>query len=249
MHGWTWGERTSPFSPVDAPDAPVRIVIEQIDDRHFRPHVDHGFTCTFDDGRDPITVTAETLESSDLASIPGYLSWFASRHGRHTPAALVHDQLVAPGITYEERSAADDVFLELMDRLDVPPVRRHVMWAAVTAATRWTGGWRRRLGVAVWFVAALCGMALFVAGLVTMTWWWVAVALLAPIPAAALWGERWRAGLIAGYALPPIAGPATAAWAGYAAYWLVEEGVRRVLALRPARTVEDLPAPTPYSEM
>jgi hypothetical protein len=34
------------------------------------------------------------LGETDLASIPSFLGWFARRHGRHTPAALLHDQLI-----------------------------------------------------------------------------------------------------------------------------------------------------------
>lgn len=249
MHGWTWGERTSPFAPLDEPGRPVRIVVEQISDRTFRVHPDHGFTCTFTDGREPVSVTSESLPTTDFASIPGFLSWFVSRHGRHTAAALVHDQMIERGISYERRAAADDLFLELMDDLDVPPVRRGVMWAGVTAATRWTGGWGRRLLLVLWFACALAGMAGCVAGAVTGTWWLVVVALLAPVPAAALWGGRWRAGLIAGYALPPVVGPALAAALGYATYWVVEELVRRLTAVPPSRSVDEMPAPTPYGEM
>ena len=51
------------------------------------------------------------------------MSWFVSRYGRHTPAALVHDELVTDGMEFEARKRADRVFLQMLDDLDVPPCR------------------------------------------------------------------------------------------------------------------------------
>jgi len=249
MHGWTWGTNTGPFSALDDGDAPARFVIEQIDDACFRPLDGYGFRYSPPDGSAPIEVTAESLPRTDLASIPRFMSWFVSRYGRHTPAALVHDQLVHQSTGPAERGQADDRFVEMMEQLDVPPVRRTVMWAAVVLATRWTGGWSTRAATIIWGLAAACGLALLTAGVATARPMWCAVALVAPAPAAGLWGSRWRAGLVAGYALPPVVIPALTSALGYGSYWLVEEALRRVRSLAPSNDVDDLISPTPYKEL
>lgn len=70
--------------------------------------------------------------STDLASVPSWLWWFISSHGRHTRAALLHDHLVD---TLPNRSEADDVFLLALSESRVPPVRRSLMWTAVRLKT------------------------------------------------------------------------------------------------------------------
>lgn len=249
INQWKWRTATYPFTAVGQPNEPARFVIEQVSDREFGVHESGAFQYIPPDDSGPIVVDQETLTDSDLASVPLALTWFVSRHGRHTPAALVHDQLVTPTCTYTERIAADDHFLAAMQRLGVATVRRHVMWAAVTAASRQNGGWIRRLGLWAWAIGALCGMALLVAGLITLNPWWVLGSLVAPLFASALWGERFRAGMIAGYALPPVVFPALGALVGYGIYWSVEQAVRLIQAALPARSLEELPPPTGFKEL
>lgn len=249
MHGFKWGTHTRPFSSAGQPGVPARFVVEQIDDACFRPLLDLGFQYNRPDGSTPILVTSESLPSTDFASIPGFMGWFVSRTGRHTPAALVHDQLVALGISLGERAAADDLFLEMMDELDVPPVRRTVMWAAVSLATRWSSGWKTRATVMVWGLLAAAGLTLLVAGLVTGRPWWVLAALVAPTPASLLWGHKRRAGLVAGYALLPVVFPAASSALGYATYWVAEEVVRRARAVPQREHIEEHPTPVAYREM
>ena len=95
---------------------PARFVIEQLGDSEFGVHPGGGFQYVPSGSGDPIVVDESTLPRSDLASVPLALTWFVSRHGRHTPAALVHDRLVRSGSTYDERIRADDIFLEAMER-------------------------------------------------------------------------------------------------------------------------------------
>lgn len=249
LNQWRWRTNTHPFTAVGRPGEPARFVIEQVSDRGFCIHESGAFQYLPPDGSEPIIVDHESLTDSDLASVPLALTWFVSRHGRHTPAALVHDQLVTPDGTYQERIAADDHFLEAMRSLDVPPVRRYVMWAAVTAASRQHAGGPRRWGLWLWALAATAGMVLLGAGLVTANAWWVAISLVAPLGASVLWGERYRAGMIAGYALPPVVFPALGSWLGYGIYWLVEQAVRLAQSVRPTRTLEDLPAPPEFKDL
>ncbi len=245
MEHWRWMIHTAPFSAEHDAAAPARFVLEQIDDGCFRPAPSYGFRYQPPDGGEPLVVTARSLPHSDFASVPTFLSWFVSRYGRHTPAALVHDQLVRDGMTQTERAAADQAFLSMMEACDVPPVRSHVMWSAVTLATRWMR-WPTRLALLAWGLAATAGLVALGAGLVRGEPTWCAVALVAPAPAALLWGRQAKAGLVAGYALPPVVVPALASIAGYAVYWVVEEGFRRLRSLPPSRDVHEHPTPVPF---
>ncbi len=246
MEHWRWLVHTVPFSAEHDPDAPARFVLEQIDDGCFRPAPSYGFRYQPPDGAEAVVVTARSLPHSDFASVPPFLSWFVSRYGRHTPAALVHDQLVRDGMAQAERVEADQAFLSMMRSCDVPPVRAHVMWAAVTLATRWVR-WPTRLLLLAWGLAAAAGLVTLGAGIAAREPIWCVLALLAPTPASLLWGRQARAGLVAGYALPPVVLPALASIAGYAVYWLVEEGFRRLRSLPPNRDVHDHPAPVPFA--
>jgi Protein of unknown function (DUF1353) len=177
------------------------------------------------------------------------MSWFVSRYGRHTPAALVHDQLVTDDMSFAERRTADRRFLEMMDALQVPPVRSRVMWAAVSLATLRRGRKGRVTAMLLWFVAAAAGIALLVHGLVNRSWIEVATALLAQLPASLLWGSLWRAGVIAGYALPLVVVPAVVSWSGYAAYSAVELSIKFLLKTsRRDASVADAPL-IKYREM
>src|SRR5918995_418085 len=198
---WVWRTSTAPFGSLPPTDGQAAFVVEQIGDSTFRIPEGAGFRYTPPEG-EPVLVDATTLQSTDFASIPRYMSWFVSRHGRHTPAALVHDRLVVGDMSLEERIAADAVFLAMLDDLAVPPVQSRVMWAAVTAATRMRCSARSRAGIIAWGV-----------------------------PAALLWGRQRAAGVIAGYAVPVVVVPAAASLAGYWCYWLVETAVKLVRRL------------------
>ena len=95
---------------------------------------------------DPATFT------TDLTSVPSVLTWLVPRSGRHLPAALVHDALVAdpaePGETgvasyvsergvAVDRVEADRVFRDAMADTGTGVVRRWLAWSAVTLVTLW----------------------------------------------------------------------------------------------------------------
>jgi hypothetical protein len=240
--GFKWITHTEPFESLDG--SPALFVLEQVDDAAFR--LRRGFRYRHRDGS-TLEVSDATLGLTDLASIPTLLAWFVSRQGRHTPAALVHDQLVTGGMPLSDRVVADRTFLEAMDALGVPPVRSHIMWTGVTLATRWRGGLRTKTGIVLWLAGSAAGTALLIHGLVTGSPGEVAIALLLPLPAGALWGKQIWAGVVAGYSIWFVVIPALASFFGYSSYRVAEEVVRygrKAFSRRGQR----VPTPVPYRE-
>ena len=117
------------------------------------------------------------------------MSWLVSRHGRHTPAALVHDQLVQDGISFEERQRADRCFVDMMDAMQVPFVLSRIMGAAVSMATRWRGPLLAKVGIVLWGLLAAVGIAALIVGLITLTPWLVGLSLLLPALGGAALGS------------------------------------------------------------
>jgi hypothetical protein len=258
---FTWDQDTRPFSAADGVQ-PCSFVLRQIDDDTFA--LDEPIWFTRPEGMlggasPAIGLRPEWLGRTDLASIPGYLGWFARRHGRHTPAALLHDVLIPdrsgwPADLPEEwrlaPEQADLLFRELLIECGVPLVRSYVMWAGVTVRTRLHRRPWGRVGLFAWFATALGGTGLLVYGLVAMRWWFVLLALLAPIPAAALWGRQFMAGLTAGYAFWLVVAGSLPAFLAYKAYQAIEWVAWRLRRMRPANrpVVEELPPPVPYEK-
>jgi len=71
-------------------------------------------------------------QTTDFASVPRIFIWFLPRYGRYTKAAILHDYLweekVPKGMS---RLDADGLFRQAMRELDVPFLRRWIMWSAV----------------------------------------------------------------------------------------------------------------------
>ena len=181
--------------------APARMVLRQVGDNDFALLED----LRYDNDGDSVAISTKELQRTNLATIPTWLGWFMRRHGRHTASALMHDQQVGESsgtrVSYEERVAADRRFRLALRASGVPPVRAGLMWAAVTLATRRSETDRFVLLLS-WLVTGLLGMALLGWGSANGNWWAIVVAVLLPFPAALLWERQWRAGLIAGPALP-----------------------------------------------
>ncbi|WP_432494522.1 DUF1353 domain-containing protein [Kineococcus auxinigenes] len=176
----------------------------------------------------PVVVPADPAGfSTDLTSVPPALRWLVPTTGRHLPAALVHDGLVAgsdgpPSYLATrpvDRVSADRLFRRALRDLGVAPLRREVMWAGVSVVTALTGPlrstWRSWLAAAATAALVLVVGTLAVVDLLDLArvlpWmgqraWWVelltgaAAALTVPLLAAPLWGRRWRAGAVAGVA-------------------------------------------------
>ena len=178
-----WRVDSSPFSRPGAPHQPARVVLHQVDDKNFDLVEPLVYTPPADvpgAPRTPLEIHRGWLRS-DLASIPDVVGWFARRHGRHTPAALVHDLLIVerrsfrsdepaepderypPGFPEDwkvDPEVADLLFRRMLLDSGVPPVRAYLMWAAVTLRTRMKTGRGRLASVVAWLALALTGTVL-----------------------------------------------------------------------------------------
>jgi hypothetical protein len=243
-----WTLDTSPFATADG-SQPGRFELRQIADDEFELVTPFRYQ-----GRDGkvIPVTSQVLGRTDLASIPSFLGWFARRHGRHTPAAVLHDMLTTgdpdslpPDVRIDPVSA-DRIFREAMLASDVPHVRAWVMWAAVAFRTRWVSRPTNKVLLGAWIATAVAGTGVLVYGVRRGKPELVALALLAPAPASLLWGRQWVGGLIAGYAFWPVLVGSLPAWTAYKFYEGVESlyriGRDRLTARRTA------PPPPTFSE-
>lgn len=239
-----WTGDTGTFTTADG-KKPARFVLEQVSDRGFVvcdpfvfQHGEHPYPVSDQEPDDPGNQT-----TTDLASIPVFLQWFVSRHGRHTPAALVHDYYTKHDTSFDDRVKFDRIFLDAMDDLAVPPVRSRVMWSAVSMASLWSNGVRGKLQLLVWAAAASTGVGCLVWGLATLTLWAIAAALVGPSVGALLWGRLYWAGVIGGYALPFIVLPATTSLLGLAAYWVAEQILRAGRKIFRRNRQKSLPGP------
>jgi hypothetical protein len=73
--------------------------------------------------------------TTDFASVPQALTWLVPRYGRYTKAAILHDHLWQ--LCREGRfgwADADGILRRTMRELDVPFLRRWLMWGAVRLA-------------------------------------------------------------------------------------------------------------------
>lgn len=257
-----WSEDSSPFSATGPEPQPCSIVLRQIDDNDFLLVDDLVLTPPTTDGggpTSPLVIPGGSL-ISDLASVPEVLGWFARRHGRHTPAALVHDHLITgrheappPDLPPDWALSpvqADLVLRETLLASGVPPVRSYLMWSAAAARTRWKAGGARRWSLVAWGIAAAVGTAALAAGALAGAWTVVLAALVAPLPASVLWGRQIVAGLVAGYAVWWALIGSAPAWLAYKLYQAVEGVVWLVRRLTRRRdgAVTDAPPPVPYDE-
>jgi hypothetical protein len=243
-NAFDWLGDTRPFTAADDV-LPAHFVLEQVDDEKFELRQ----TFFYHPGGDapPVEVSETTLPDTDFASIPFYLSWFVSRHGRHTPAVLLHDMLITPETTPPERVKADLTLRDALDACYVPPVRSRLMWSGVSLATRCTMGVVGIGGIVLWALAALAGTFALVSGVSSMNLWLVLAGAFGPFLGALFWGRQYWAGVIAGYGLWLIAVPAIASLLGYGVYWVLEQLVRIGRSLIPANK-EPLPGPPSYKE-
>ena len=79
-------------------------------------------------------ITVPAGFDTDLASIPRIARPLITGMGNDRKPAVIHDHLYS--IRHLPRSEADAVFLEALECLRVPWIKRRAMWAAVRA-----GGW------------------------------------------------------------------------------------------------------------
>ena len=186
--------------------------------------------------------------ATDLASVPRFMAWFESSYGRHTLAAILHDELIDDDPNtgaLRSDTLADSFFRDMMGVAGVPFFKRWLMWAAVAARTRWVAGGRRRASLVLWGLLALSGITMAIFALVA-AWsdvdlpggWdgpgpWVAGAVVLPFIAALLWGKQYGAGIVAAAAGLWLVPAAVIVAIGLAVYWLSE---RVASIIRPVRS-------------
>ena len=215
-------------------DEPATIELTQLDVKLFRLQSSLTYIGPSSVNA-PREVGPTSLPTTDLTSVPGPMRWFVSPYGLHTPAALLHDRLVGEEAPEGfQRADADRLFRDMLDALGVPLLRRYLMWAAVAYGTRWSAGGPRRIGIVAWSVLAAFGMAALAIGLATWSLPWLAVAVVLPFPAAALWGKQYGGGVLAAGSGPWLALPALIAALGYGIYWLLESTLQ-LLPITPER--------------
>jgi Protein of unknown function (DUF1353) len=189
---------------------------------------------------------------TDLTSVPLWFSWLVPKTGRHLPAALVHDGLTPPaGGGYEivprreiTQIDADRVFRDAMADLGTPPVRRWLVWSAVSVPTvRTTGWWRAALAYGSIALIVTLGVVatLDLVDLVDLLpWmgdrvWWEELALgltfavVVPSVLALVWPRRLRvAGLIVGVCIASLLHVTLAVAAVSLSYAAVEAVISRL---------------------
>lgn len=174
---------------------------------------------------------------TDLASVPGFLTWLVPRYGRHTLPALLHDHLVTDDMEPDAREHADRVFRDAMGAARVPFVRRWTVWAAVSVATMFTRRPAWKLLMAAWLVVhALAGVELFLRlvlwrGEVLSSVPTLAV-LLSPLVTSLLWGRRYRMGLLSAYNLFLLPVPMASVLITLTVYLAAEMGARAYIRAR-----------------
>jgi hypothetical protein len=142
--------RGSGFSPG------AKVVVEAIDDTNWK--VREGFSYKGKSETFSIPVGAET----DFASVPRIFVWFLPRYGRYTLAAILHDYL------WRQRAStgamdyvdADGMFRRAMRELEVPFLRRWIMWAAVRWGALFKSGGRRGWWREAWRVVLVTIVAI-----------------------------------------------------------------------------------------
>jgi hypothetical protein len=116
------------------------VVVEQVDDKNWK--VREAFS--YEGERDRFDVKLD--QPTDFASVPRVFVWFLPTYGRYTKAAILHDHLwrdlAANGkMDYID---ADGIFRRAMRELDVPFLKRWIMWGAVRWGALVKPGGRRR---------------------------------------------------------------------------------------------------------
>ncbi|WP_330180657.1 DUF1353 domain-containing protein [Nocardia sp. NBC_01503] len=103
--------------------------------------------------------------TTDLTSVPSFLTWLVPKTGAHLPAAILHDGLVLnkdePASYIAERvihrDEADRIFRDAMAKTGTGLIRRWLVWSAVTVATMhearqvdWTSIQKWHYRIALW---------------------------------------------------------------------------------------------------
>jgi hypothetical protein len=186
--------------------------------------------------------------STDGASVPAAFTWLVARIDGAAPANVLHDALILRRRNRLEhigpevaREHADGVFLAALAELDVPIVRRHLMWAAVRLQSI-SLSWPGRLAIAgtVVIAAAWVG-ALVAAALVSIAVGLLAVVLVAgALVGVAVGGNRLRPLALGVVTLPLLVPVMTVVTVTDLLY----RGIERVASRRRPHTATEPEPPT-----
>lgn len=176
---------------------------------------------------------------TDLATIPRFMRWFENPYGRHSLAALIHDEHITEvtnGGPLGSDTLSDQFFRHMMNASGVPWLKRWILWAGVAARSRFVAGGLRRWSMMLWVALCGIGLASAVDALGAWVWDWPApldpwllllFAAALPIVAAGLWGEQWGASLVFAVAAFWIVPAGAFAGLGYLVYAALERLARR----------------------
>jgi hypothetical protein len=134
-----------PFTESDG-WGPAHLQLEPVGSKNFK--VLRGFTYRAPEPGVP-TYVVPGGGDTDLASVPFFLQWFIRSYGKHTLAAVLHDYLWRdrPDVSFKD---SNRLFRVAMYELDVPFVRRWLMWAAVSLAGFAKAGIAYRVRAGLW---------------------------------------------------------------------------------------------------
>ena len=182
------------------------------------------------------TVSASTLRTTDLASVPAVFRWWSNTYGLHSPAALIHDRFIGqPAESDPGRPAGvteahvDRYFRFMLSASDVPFLRRWLMWAAVAARTRFISSLVGKVSLILWFVVVAA--ALYAAARLGLDGRWLlaGIGLVVPAPAALFWGRQMGAGLILAYVGMPVLLPPSSLMVPFLLLYVVAEAIGQQL--------------------
>lgn len=106
------------------------LIVKKVGDRLWELHTDFEYHVGSEDSLDFITVPAGF--QTDFASVPRIFWSLFPPDGRYTGAAVVHDWICKTDNirTWKEKA---DIFIEAMEVLKVPWIKRQTMYWAVRA--------------------------------------------------------------------------------------------------------------------
>lgn len=149
MPFWTMRDRTRPVP-----------VLAQVGSKAFE--LCNGFRYRHGRTDTVVTVPRDPDDRTyDLTSIPPALTWLIPTYGKHALAALLHDDLITHETSVADRAVADRVFRDTLGELDVPLLRRWLLWGGTAIATLFTATAMRKLRAVLWALVVVLGAVAF----------------------------------------------------------------------------------------
>jgi hypothetical protein len=169
-----------PFLRIQTEDQPIPV-LAQVEAKTFE--LCNGFRYRPQRQQKIYTVPKDPrVRTYDLASIPGPLTWLIPTYGQHTLAAVLHDDLIDDDTPTDERAVVDRLFRDALGELDVPWVRRWLLWGGTAVGTVWAAGRWSRARTVLWAILVLVAATAFWASVLDIGLPWPGDAgLIAPL--------------------------------------------------------------------